>query len=881
MTPPVPGLWRRLAGALAKADRRDLMDGLDDEIRFHVEQQIEKNVRSGMAPDEARRQALVRFGGVAQTRERTRDQLRIAFVDTFARDVRYGFRSLRRHPGFTAMAVLSLAIGIGANTAIFSVVNAVMLRPLPYVDAHRLVRLWESNQKIGRARSSVSAPNFLDWRAHVHAFTSLAAVSNAGGSFATMSGAGAEIVRGAAVTAEFLPVLGVMPALGRNFRADEDRPGGDTRVAVLSEGYWKRRFASDPAILGRQIALNGNNYSVVGVLPASFSWGNTNIDLLVPLAPNPSSSRGDHRLTVIGRLTDGVTIERAQTELASVAARLAAQYPADNEGWSAATASFDEWLIPDTARNSLVILLGAVGLVLLIACANVASLMLARAAARQKELTMRVALGAARWRIVQQVLTESLLISLLACVAGTTGGAAAVRLLVAYGPAGVPRLDEASFDLNVLLFALAVSVATAFVFGIAPALQVSRTNPAGTLQNETRGASSGRSRQRLRGALTVIEVALSVALLIGAGLLLRSFWSLQNVDAGFSVTPLMTMRVALPSAAYPNARIRDVYYERLLAAIRTLPGVVSAATSSSIPLAGGNTVTEVQLPGDKGRLYPSADWRVVSPAYFATMGIPLRGRDFSPEDRERSAYLTIISETMAREYWPNQDPIGRTVILSSMGNRERTIIGVAGDVRHFGLDTEPRPMVYYSTVEVGGQGSTVVWRSAVDPSSHVAAIRDIVRRLDPTVPIYDVQSLPDLLSVSLAPRKFNMYLLAIFAAVAVLLAAIGLFGLMAYLVSQRTREIGVRLVLGADRGAIFRLILGRGLALASIGVAIGVVGAFSLTRAMQRLLFGVSAADPATFVAVPALLVVVALVACYVPARRAMQVDPATALRAE
>jgi putative ABC transport system permease protein len=855
---------------------------LDEELRFHVEDRARDLMRRGLDRDTARAQAVRELGVPLRHREDSRDVKLMPWLESVFQDFRYGSRSLRKSPGFTAVAAITLALGVGANTAIFSVVNAVMLRPLPYVDADRLVRLWESNHRFGRPRSSVSIPNFLDWRAQVRAFESLAAVSNAGGSFAATFSEGAELVRGATVTAEFLPVLGVTPALGRNFLADEDRLGGDVRVTILTEGFWKRRFASDPSILGRRIPLNGHNYSVVGVLPGSFSWG-SGIDLLVPLAPDPSSSRGDHRLTVIGRLRDGVTIAQAQTELADIAAALASHYPASNEDWSAQTASFYDWLVPDAARDSLVILLGAVGLVLLIACANVASLLLARAATRQKELSMKVALGAARWRIVQQVLMESLLLSLVACAAGIAGGAAAMRLLVTYGPANVPRLDEASFDLTVVLFAIAVSVTTAFVFGIVPAIQVSRTGPAATLQDATRGSSGGAGRQRLRAALTVAEVALSVALLIGAGLLLRSFWSLQQVDAGFSVTPLMTMRVALPSVTYPNARVRGVFYERLLTEIGTLPGVLSAAASSSVPLAGGNTVTEVQLPGEKGRAdrQPSADWRVISPAYFATMGIPLRGRDFSLQDRENSVYTTIISETMARQYWPNQDPIGQTVILSSLGNRERTIIGVAGDVRHFGLDTEPRPMVYYSTVEVGGLASSVVWRSAVDPASHVAAVQDVVDRLDPTVPLYDIQSLTDLLSVSLAPRKFNMYLLAVFAGVALLLAAIGLFGVTAYLVSQRTREIGVRLALGADRRAIFRLILGRGVALAVTGAAIGVAAAFWLARAMQSLLFSVSAADPGTFVAVPALMVLVALIACYVPARRAMRVDPVTALRAE
>lgn len=855
---------------------------LDDELRFHVEERTRDLMRRGLDRDAATAQAVRELGVPLRHREDSRDIRLMPWLESVFQDMRYGLRGLRKSTGFTTVAALTLALGVGANTAVFSVVNAVMLRPLPYADADRLVRVWQSNHRVGRPRSSVSIPNFLDWRAQVHAFESMAAISNAGGSFAATFSDGAELVRGATVTAEFLPVLGIMPALGRNFLPHEDRFGGDVRVAILTEGFWKRRFGSDPSILGRRIPLNGHSYTVVGVLPGSFSWG-SGTDLLVPLGPDPSSSREDRRLTVIGRLRDGVTIDQAQTELAGIAAALGSQYPTSDVGWSVDTASFYDWLVPDAARDSLVILLGAVGLVLLIACANVASLLLARAATRQRELSMKVALGAARWRIVQQVWTESLLLSLVACAAGIAGGAAAMRLLVTYGPTNIPRLDEASFDLTVVLFAIAVSVTTTFVFGIVPAIQVSRTSPAATLQDATRGSSGGAGRQRMRSALTVAEVALSVALLIGAGLLLRSFWTLQQVDAGFSVTPLMTMRVALPSVAYPNARIRGVFYERLLTEIRALPGVLSAATSSSVPLAGGNTVTEVELPGEKGSRdrQPSADWRVISPGYFETMGIALRGRDFSERDRESGGYTTIISETMAREYWPNQDPIGQTVILSSLGNRERTIIGVAGDVRHFGLDTEPRPMVYYSTVEVGGLASSVVWRSAVDPASHVAAVREVVARLDPTVPLYDIQSLTDLLSVSLAPRRFNMYLLAVFAGVAVLLAAIGLFGVTAYLVSQRTREIGVRLALGADRRAIFRLILGRGLALAVSGAVIGITGAYWLARTMQTLLFSVSATDPGTFVAVPALMVLVALVACYLPARRAMRVDPVAALRAE
>ncbi len=613
------------------------------------------------------------------------------------------------------------------------------------------------------------------------------------------------------------------------------------------------------------------------------------VDVLVPLAPDPAASRGDRQLQVIGRLAEGVTIERAHNELAGIAAALAGQYPESDKGWSVRLTSFYDWLIPETVRGSLMLLLGAIAVLLLIACANVANLLLARAATREKEFSIRVALGAARRRIIRQLLTESLLLSLVAGVVGLAGGAAATRLLVAYGPTGVPRLDETSFDLTVFLFALAVSVTTAFVFGMAPAMQVSRQDPAATLQDATRGSSGGVGRQRMRSALTVLEVALSVMLLIGAGLLLRSVWRLQQVDPGFNASPLMTARVALPGATYPIAA-RGAFFQRLLAEVQALPGIASAAATSSIPLAGGNFSTEVQVPGAEADRQASAGWRLVSPGYFAAMGIPLRGRDFSWGDRENQVPTTIISETMAREYWPNQDPIGQTVILSTFGNvafdtfghRARTIVGVAGDVRHAGLDAEPQATVYYSAAEVGVRAPMrIVWRSSLEPASHVTAVRDIIHRLDPTVPLYDAQPLSELMADSFAPRRFNMYLLVAFASVAVLLAAIGLFGVTAYLVAQRTREIGVRLALGADRRDIFRLILGRGIALAATGAVIGVCGAFWLTRVMQSLVFSVSTTDPATFVAVPALLVLVALLACYIPARRAMKVDPVVALRCD
>jgi putative ABC transport system permease protein len=860
---------------------------LNREVASHLALIEDDMRRRGMTPEEARFAARRRFGGVEHTKDLHRDARSFVWLEQLRQDVQYAFRTLARNPGFALVAVSTLALGIGASTAMFSVVNAVILRPLPYRDADRLVRVSESNPGVGRLTASVSQPNFLDWRARATAFGALAATQ--GTTLTLTSGQSAEmVIRGESVTAEFLPVLGVSPALGRNFLPDENRPGGDARVVILGDGFWKRAFASDPSILGRQIGLGGAPYTVVGVLSPSFRWQTETVDVLVPLHPDPAASRGDRQLNVIGRLAEGMTLARVQDELASVAADLARQYPDADGGWSVRTLAFYDWLIPASVRNSLAILLAAITLVLLIACANVANLLLARAAARQKELSIRIALGAARSRIVRQLLTESLLLALMAGAVGVAGGAATIRLLVAYGPATVPRLAETSFDLRVLLFALVVSVATAIVFGMAPALLASRQAPAATIQQAAAGATST-GRQRLRSVMTVVEVALSVVLLIGAGLLLRSVWRLQQVDPGFNPSPLMTVRVGLPSSTYPDNQARAAFYERLLADIRALPGIAAAAASSGLPLAGCcNTSTEFQVPGAEtgpgGQ--SSAGWRLVSPGYFAAMGIPLRGRELTWRDRGNPQLTIVISEAMARQYWPNQDPIGQTVTLdtfsASGGNRPRTIIGVAGDVRHTGLDEEPRSLVYYSTVERGAFGGMgIVWRSSVDPASHVGAVSELVRRIDPMVPLFGVQSLDDLMANSFAPRKFDMYLFGAFAGVALLLAAVGLFGLTSYNVSQRIREIGLRRALGAKPRDILRLILGRGIALAVAGAVIGVCAALGLTRLMQSLLFSISTTDPGTFVAVPTLLVFVALLACYIPARRATKVDPIVALRCE
>jgi putative ABC transport system permease protein len=791
-------------------------------------------------------------------------------------DLRYAVRALRKSPGFTLVAALTLALGVGANTAIFSVVNAVMLRPLPFAEPDRLVRIWESNVERGWPTFAVSHPNFLDWRAETSSFESLAAMDNTGLSWT--SNGEAEIVFALRVTATFLPTLRISPVLGRNFLDDEDRPGGNTRVVLISDGFWRRAYGGDPSAVGRTITLNLQPYTVIGVLPASFQWGQ-NTNMLVPLAPDPARNRADHRLVVIGRVRSGATIEQATTELETLAAQLGQQYPESNKGWGVVVNSFYDWLVPDTTRQSLLVLLGAVGLVLLIACVNVVNLLLARAAGRQRELSIRSAMGASRGRVVRQLLLESSLIALIAAIAGIAIAFASTRLLVSLGPNSVPRLDELSIDTRVMAFAMFVALTTMAVFGLVPAIQSARHDPQEALRADGRHSTPGAGRKRIRAALTVGEVALSVALLIGAGLLIRSFARLQQVDPGFSTANLMTGRVNLSPSRFPDAASRRAFYDRFLTDLRGRPGIDAAAIASGPPLSGDFTAGDVKLPAQSNEEAGSAAWRLAGPGYFATLGIPLRGREFNMQDTIGGPPVAIISAALAAKYFPNEDPIGRTLIMRSFTEDPHTIIGVAGDVRTFGLDADAGLVFYGSATQYAGWNPmSLVWRAS-GPSADT--VRASLRSIDQTVPLSAVSSMETLFERALGPRRFNLYLLGAFATVSLALAAIGLFGVMAYLVSQRTREIGVRLALGATRGEVFRLILGRGLTLAVLGAVGGVGAALWLTRVMETLLFSVSRTDPITFAAVPLALIAVALLACYVPARRAMRVDPVVALRGE
>jgi putative ABC transport system permease protein len=882
----------RLAGVKLAPTREA---AIVEELAQYLDDYYAELLAGGATAAEAYRKTLTELcGSELLARELRRGERRISpdpiIPDTNRRtnmiadlwqDLRFGARMLRTQPGFTLIVVLTLALGIGANTAIFSVVNAVMLRPLPFVNADRLVRLRESNPERGWPSYSVSHPNFLDWRARTQSFEALAATDSANLNLNT--GGDIEVVGGATITADFLPVLGVAPLFGRNFLPEEDRPGGNTRVVLLSHGFWLRRFGADPGIVGKTVTINDNFFTVVGILPESFAWARS--EMFIPLAPDPARSRGDHRLTVIGRLKPGVAWERALADMNTIAQQLAQQFPESNKGWSVIGQKFYDWIVPEQSRRSLLVFVGAVIFVLLIACSNVANLMLARASARQKEMAIRVALGAGRSRIIRQLMSEALLLALLAGALGLLVMVWTVEALQTMNPAILPRLNELSVDGRVLVFGLLISLLTAVLFGLFPALQAARPDVHETLKEGGRSGGGARRRQRVRGALVIVEVALSVALLIGAGLLLRSFSKLQETKPGFEPNNLLTMRISLPRSRYREDQEAWTFYTRLLRETKALPGVQDAALTSLVPMTGSGTSTEVEIPGRSAApdgSQPSAGWRVISPGYFRTLGVPLRGRDFDERDTAESRPVAIISEEMARRYWPGEDPLGKTVIMDSLGKKSRAIIGIAGDLRSFGLDAEPGAMIYAPTAEVArGIQSRLVVRTRAEPTAQTSAVRGVLRSIDATVPVYDIQTVEQLLYDSLGSRRFNMFLLGSFAGVALLLASVGLFGVMAYLVSQRTHEIGIRLALGARPRDVFRLIIGRGLLLASIGAAVGLVAAFGLARSLETLLFQVKPTDALAFTVAPALLLGVALLACYVPARRAMKVDPLVALRCE
>ncbi len=890
---------RRLAGLNLQPTREA---EIVEELAQHLDDRYEESLSEGASPEDAYRAALLELTEsdflaeglsrverpvgrppvVAGTRRR------INMFGDLWQDLRYGLRMLIKNPGFTLVAVIALALGIGANSAIFSVVNTVLLRPLPYKEPDRLVMVWEDASKRGYPRDTPAVANYIDWRNQNQVFEGMAALADQ--SF-NLTGVGdPERIDGRRVSANLFTLLGVDPVLGRPFVAEEDQPGAE-KVVMISHGLWRRRFNSDAGIVGKSLNLNGESYRVVGVMPQHFQFPSPEVELWVPIAftPQQMANRGSHYLQVIARIKPGVTLGQAQAEMSGIAARLSQQYPNQNTDLGAVVTPLHEHLAGDI-RPALLVLLGAVGFVLLIACANVANLLLARAAVRQKEIAVRLALGASRARLIRQFLTESVLLALIGGSFGLLLSVWGINLLKNFVPQSISQAKAISIDMKVLVFTLLVALVTGLIFGLAPALQASSFNLNETLKEGGRDSASGSRGHRIRSLLVIAEVAVSLILLIGAGLLINSFLRLRNVDPGFRSDNLLTMSIVLPPLKYQEHERRSAFYTELVGRIEALPGVKSAAVTNWIPLVrqGDSIGFSIEGRPDAGPgQRPSVVTRVVHPHYFRTMGIQLlQGRELGEQDRVDSPAVALISETMARRFWPGEDPAGKRITPSNPATAGPddwiTIIGVVKDVRQFDLIADPKPQMYLSYAQAGFFAPrNLIVSTSVEPLSLADAVRRTVWEIDKDQPVSNIRTMEEVLSESIARQRFSMLLLGIFAALALVLAAVGIYGVMSYSVAQRTREIGLRMALGAQPRDVLKLVVGQGLKLVLIGVGLGLVAAFILTRVMTSLLFGVSATDPTTFITISLVLISVALLASFFPARRATKVDPMIALRYE
>jgi putative ABC transport system permease protein len=799
----------------------------------------------------------------------------LQMVADILRDARYAVRQLTKSPGFAAVAILTMALGIGATSAMFSVINAVLLRPLPFPDSDALVQVNEIVPQYGRF--SVAPASFLDWRAQNTSFERIFAVSARDATF--VGADGPERIRGAAVSWDFFEALRTQPFLGRAFKAEEDMPGKND-VIVLSHGTWQRRFGGDSNAIGRAMTLNGAPATIIGVMPKGFAFP-ADAEYWSPIAINPANaSRGGHFLAVVARLKPGVSAAQAGTEMKTIAERLAKQYPDSSADESAEVVPLLEQIVGNI-REPLLALLTAVGVVVLIACANVANLLLVRASVRDKEIAIRIALGAGRGRLVRQMLAESLILSIAGGALGVLLAYVAIQPIQTLSAGSIPRVQSVTIDATVLLFAFGVSVATGIIFGLAPAWQASRAGVAAVMKEGGRSSATGGGRWT-RATLLVVEVALSLVLLVGAALLLRSFARLTNVDPGFRPDNVLAFRVALPATSYPEDPKRVAFFENLLARLAAHPQVRSVGMIQTLPMRGGYSLSFTVQGRPAPKPDVGANHRVVSPQYFSTLGIPLkRGRVFHERDVEKSPMVAVVDEAFVAKHFPNEDPIGRGIDIGNGTDGFYEIVGVVGNVHYDGLEASPDPTMYVPYRQDVFSTMWIVARGEGDPSHLSPVARQIVREIDPALPTYSMTPLEKVVSESVGQRRFSMLLLATFALMALFLAAVGIYGVVAYSVSQRTQEIGVRLAIGAERRDVLALVVGGGMKLALAGVAIGLAGALALSRAIDTMLFNVTPFDPPSYAATAATLLGIAAVACYIPARRAMNLDPLVAIRQE
>src|SRR5215213_2076829 len=812
-------------------------------------------------------------------------------MQSLINDLRYAVRVLFKSKALTAVALLTLALGIGVNSAIFSVVNAIVLRPLPYPRSQDLMVVWGNLHKTGLEEVEISALEFRDFQQQCQAFDQVAAYSTDGFNLTGIDQP--ERLRGAAISANLFPTLGVQPHVGRNIAAEEDQYGND-RVVVLSHSLWQRRFGGDPGVINKSIQLDGRTLSVVGVMPADFHFPDRETEVWIPLAFTPDlleeNNRGSHFLNVIARLKPGVTASQAQADLNTVTARLASEHASTYRGgFSTSIRSLHEELVGDL-RRAMLVLLGAVGLVLLIACANVAHLRLASATSRYREFAIRAALGARRSRVVRQFLTESVLLSLIGGAAGLALAVWVVRALVFLMPKNTPRVEEIRLDYRVVLFTLGTSLLTGIVFGLAPAFQASKIDLNDVLKEGGRSGSDTSRRLRLRNLLVISEFALSLVLLIGAGLMVKSLLRLQEVRPGFEPAGLMTMRIALPATKYEKFNQSEAFFEQLFDRLETRPGIESVGAINLLPFGGGGGDRSFSIqdqPTPAGHARPDEQVRFVTPNYFHTMQIPLlSGRDFTRRDLPDTPPVAIVNSAFARKFWADGNAIGKRISFSANNPKWCEIVGIVGNVKHRGLDIADSPELYIPAFQpLFADGNVppmyVAVRTVNDPSVAATAMRSEVAAIDRDQPVSSLMTMDQRISDSVAPRRFNMFILGLFAALALVLAAIGIYGIMAFSVAQRTHEIGVRMALGASTGDVLKLVLGNGFKLALIGIVVGLLAAFAATRVLSSLLYGVSATDPVIFVVDAVLLAFAALLACYMPARRATKVDPLVALRYE